>query len=96
MNLIPTHREDIGVFNNIAYVRHRGQFRGATNAGGYAVPYEITMPKNPLEGERLLVFEPPHLTSGLVARDSLLGEQFFFNNGYRHASVGFGNRAGPL
>lgn len=29
MNLIPTHREDIGVFNNIAYVRHRGQFRGA-------------------------------------------------------------------
>lgn len=37
------------------------------------------MPKNPLEGERLLVFEPPHLTSGLVARDSLLGEQFFFN-----------------
>lgn len=91
---LPTHSEDIGTFKNIAYIRHRGQFRGATAAGGeYSVPYEITVPKNPAEGQPVFVFEPPHVTSGLVARDSLLGEQFFFGNGYSHASCGFGNRA---
>ena len=93
----PTHSEDIGTFNNIAYVRHRGQFRGATEANReYSVPYEITVPKNPSQGERVFVFEPPHLTSGLIARDSLLGEQFLFGNGYSHASCGFGNRAGHI
>jgi len=93
----PTHSKDIGTFNNIAYVRHRGQFRGATGRDReYSVPYEITVPKNPAQGQRLFIFEPPHVRNGLVARDSLLGERFLFGNGYSHASVGFGNRAGHI
>jgi Alpha/beta hydrolase domain len=89
----PTHSETVGTFNNILYVRHRGEFRGETVRGGeFSVPYEITVPKNQTEGEHVFVFEPPHLASGLIARNSLLGEPFLFNHGYSHASCGFGNR----
>lgn len=88
----PTSSEIVGPFNNITYVRHRGQFRGTTRGGDYSVPYEITVPRIPAEGEHLFVFEPPHVASGFVARNNLLGEQFIFGNGYSHASVGFGNR----
>jgi hypothetical protein len=90
------HCEVIGRFNNIAYVRHRGRFRGETVAGEYSVPYEITVPQDPAEGQRLFVFEPPHMTSGLIVRNSLLGEQLFFANGYSHAAVGYSNRAGHI
>ena len=58
----PTHSETLGPFNNITYVRHRGQFRGATEGGEFSVPYEITVPKTSTEGEQLFVFEPPHIT----------------------------------
>ena len=93
----PTQTETIGPFNNILYVRYRGQFRGSTGENReFSVPYEITVPQISSEGQRVLVFEPPHLTSGLVARDGVLGERFLFNNGYSHASVGFGNRAGHI
>lgn len=90
----PTSREILGPFNNVTYIRYRGQFRGETgNNEEYSVPYEITVPQTVNEGEQLFVFEPPHLTSGLVARDTLLGERFLFERGYSHASCGFGNRA---
>lgn len=89
----PTHSEIIGPFSNILYIRHRGRFRGATREGGeFSVPYEITVPKNKAEGKHVFVFEPPHLQSGLIARNTVLGEDFFFNLGYSHASCGFGNR----
>lgn len=93
----PTHTETLGTFNNVVYLRHRGRFRGATRTGGeFSVPYEITVPKNRTEGEHVIVFEPPHFASGLIARNSILGEQFLFNHGYRHASCGFGSHGGHI
>ena len=93
----PTSREILGPFNNITYIRYRGQFRGETgNNEEYSVPYELTVPQTATEGEQLFVFEPPHVTSGLVARNTLLGEGFLFERGYSHASCGFGNRAGHI
>jgi hypothetical protein len=88
----PITSDPIGTFNNIAYVRHRGQFSGATVDGGaFAVPYEITAPANPSEGNETVVMEPPHFTSGAVARDAVLGPDFLFGKGFRHAMCGFGN-----
>lgn len=93
----PTSREILGPFNNITYIRYRGQFRGETgNNEEYSVPYEITVPQTTTEGEQVFVFEPPHVTSGLVARNTLFGERFLFERGYRYASCGFGSRAGHI
>lgn len=93
----PTHSEPLGPFNGIAYIRHRGEFRGATAEGGeFSVPYEITVPATPPREEQVFVFEPPHVTSGLIGRKALLGEEFLFENGYSYASCGFGNRAGHI
>ncbi len=92
----PTHSEDIGIINDISYVRYSGQFRGATNQGEFAVPYEITVPRRPIGRKQFFLFEPPHITSGLIARETVLGRTFVFGSGYVHASVGFGNRAGHI
>lgn len=92
----PTHNEDIGMFNDISFVRYSGQFRGATVNGEFAVPYEITVPRRSIAEKQVFVFEPPHINSGLIARDALLGKAFIFGSGYSHAAVGFGNRAGHI
>ena len=92
----PTQTQNLGPFNNVVYMRYRGQFRGASGDLEFSVPYEITVPRNPSEGAPIFVFEPPHVVSGLIARDTLLGPNFLFGNRYSHASVGFGNRGGHV
>ena len=87
----PTTSDNIGTFNKIAYVRHRGRFIGKTESGAFDVPYEITLPSSPDEGNGIFVFEPPHSFGGPVGDDSFLGSDFLFANGFSHASVGFGN-----
>lgn len=88
----PTTSQEIGTFNNIAYVRHKGRFVGSTKTGGdFAVPYEITTPKNPVEGSRTFLVEPPHFTGGPVARNVYLGPGFLWKRGFSHASVGYSN-----
>lgn len=89
----PTRSESIGTFNKIAYVRHQGRFIGQTESGPFDVPYEITLPSNPEEGNQILVFEPPHFSDGPVGPGFFFGSEFLFANGYGHASVGFGNDA---
>ncbi|HKV35374.1 MAG TPA: alpha/beta hydrolase domain-containing protein [Pyrinomonadaceae bacterium] len=89
----PTASESIGTFNKIAYVRHRGRFIGQTESGPFDVPYEITLPSNPEEGNQICVFEPPHFSGGPVGPDFFFGSEFLFANGFGHASVGFGNAA---
>ena len=79
----PESREEIGNFNNVAYVKYRGRFRGDR----FNVPYEITAPKNPWEASGACLFEPPHFTSGSIARDFLLGRQFLFSHGFSHATA---------
>jgi hypothetical protein len=78
-------------FNNVAYVQLKGKFEGKTASGDFAVPYEIVTPANPAAGNRTFVFEPPHFSSGLVAREGYLGAGFLFNRGFSHASVGYSN-----
>lgn len=87
----PTRSENIGTFNDIAYVRHHGQFVGQTECGRFAVPYQITAPANPAQGNQTGVLEPPHFTSGPIARDVFLGPPFLFGNKHVHCSVGFSN-----
>jgi Alpha/beta hydrolase domain len=87
----PTSSENIGAFNKIAYVRRQGRFVGQTANGRFEVPYEITLPSNPDEGNGILVFEPPHFLGGAVGRDFYLSSQFLFERGFSHASVGYSN-----
>lgn len=86
----PTSSQPIGSFNNIAYVRHKGKFVGSTVSGKFVVPYEITTPANPVEGNRTFVLEPPHYTEGPITRKVYLGK-FFWKRGFSHASVGYSN-----
>lgn len=87
----PTSTERVGSFNGITFVRHKGKFRGKTISGDFAVPYEITTPENTAQGNRTIIFEPPHFSSGPIARDIYLGPGFLWNRGFSHASVGYSN-----
>jgi len=83
--------ETIGTFNRVVYVRYQGQFAGITRGGQFVVPYEITVPLNPSEGNGIVIFEPPHIDAGPVAREVYLGPNFLFASGFSHASVGYSN-----
>lgn len=87
----PTSVENIGTFNSLEYVLLRGRFTGETRLGRFAVPYEIETPKNPTEGSRTFVFEPPHAADGLIGRDVLLGREFLLSRSFSYAAVGFSN-----
>lgn len=90
----PTTSEKVGGYNDITYVRHQGQFvweNGVDRAQSFSVPYEITTPSDPTEGNRTFVFEPPHHTGGPVSRNAYLGPEFLFSQGFSHASVGYSN-----
>jgi Alpha/beta hydrolase domain len=84
----PLSTQDIGQFNCVSYRRYRGRFVGETARGDYIVPYEITAPANPAEGNLRLIVEPPHFKDRLVVLLGI-GQEFFFNRGFSHASVGF-------
>lgn len=79
-------REEIGKFNNIAYVKYSGRFVGQTACGRFAVPYEITAPANPKEASGVCLFEPRHHTGSTVALNSLRRD-FIFAGGITHATV---------
>ena len=87
----PLSSETIGTFNSVVYVRYKGQFVGVTQAGQFVVPYEVTVPLNPSDGNGIVIFEPPHIDAGPVAREVYLGPNFLFASGFSHASVGYGN-----
>ncbi|MGA9994342.1 MAG: alpha/beta hydrolase domain-containing protein [Pyrinomonadaceae bacterium] len=91
----PLHRESAGTFNRLSYVRYKGRFTGQTSQGPFAVPYEITAPATPAEGNLRLLVEVPHVNDGVIARLYILGAEFLFGRGFSHASVGYstiGNR----
>ena len=92
----PTGSQNLGPFNNVPYVRYKGQFTGQTACGAFSVPYEITAPANPREGNGTVVVEPPHFASGFVARDGSLGPRFLFGHGFSHAAVGYSNFRGRI
>ena len=83
----PETKEEIGSFNNVAYVKYRGRFRGDSASGRFDVPYEICAPANPRDAGGACLFEPLHFTSGAIARDFTLGRAFLFGRGFTHATV---------
>lgn len=82
----PVSREEVGKFNNIAYVKYVGRFVGETACGRFAVPYEITAPANPKVASGVCLFEPRHFSSGTVVLNSLT-RNFIFGGAISHATV---------
>lgn len=85
----PLHQESAGTFGRLSYTRHRGRFTGETSQGPFSVPYEITAPSTPAEGNGRLLVEVPHFSDGVIARVSILGAEFLFGRGFSHAAVGY-------
>jgi hypothetical protein len=85
----PLHRESAGTFGRLSYVRYKGRFTGETSRGRFSVPYEITAPTTPAEGNMRLLVEVPHFNDGVIARVSILGAEFLFGRGFSHAAVGY-------
>jgi hypothetical protein len=91
----PLSQENVGTFNRISYVRYSGRFAGNTSQGAFSVPYEITAPAKPAEGNQRLLVEVPHFADGPISRRAILGPEFLFGRGFTHAAVGYstiGNR----
>ena len=75
-----------GTFNGIAYVQYTGEFIG-TEAGDYAVGFEIVAPENPAQGNGVLVMEPMHIMGGTGGRDAYLTPEFLFGRGFSYAGI---------
>jgi Alpha/beta hydrolase domain len=91
----PSNKESVGTFNRISYVRYKGRFTGETSMGNFSVPYEVTAPSTPANGNLRLLVEPPHFNDGVISRIYILGAEFLFGRGFSHAAAGYstiGNR----
>ncbi len=85
--------EPAGVFSGVPYVVHTGRFvgtvPGAVGPQPYRVPYEITTPADPAQGNGRVVVEPSHFVIRLVFRDGIFGPEFLFGRGFTHAGLGW-------
>ncbi len=90
--LISIEHTELGEFNGVQYLKHSGRFVGTTSRGDFRVPFEIVAPANYREGNRRVVFEPPHFSLVTPGRDQILGIELLFDRGYSHATVGFSNQ----
>src|SRR5262245_37116243 len=82
----------VGTFGGIAYVQYDGLFEGQTSTGAYRVPYRITAPENPADGNRTVLVElvePPHGAAGLGALEVYLRRDFLFSRGFIPAGIGW-------
>ena len=89
--LIHVESSPYGEFSGIDYVRYTGRFVGTTAKGDFRVPFEIVAPAMPMQGNRTVIFEPPHFLFGTAGRDGVLGPELLFHRRFSHASVGFSN-----
>src|SRR4051794_33778527 len=65
-----------GTYGGIKYMQYDGTFSGRTSTGDYRVPYRITAPADPFQGNRTVLVEPPHAGFGLGALEHYLGRDF--------------------
>src|SRR5262245_48361235 len=79
----------VGTFGGIAYVQYDGLFEGQTSTGAYRVPYRITAPADPADGNLTVLVEPPHGAAGLGALNVYLRRDFLFSRGFMHAGIGW-------
>jgi hypothetical protein len=85
----PTTTTPAGSFDGVDYVQYDGVFAGHTSTGAFRVPYRITAPVDPDDGNGAVVVEPPHFATGLGALAFQLGRKFLLERGFIHAGVGY-------
>jgi hypothetical protein len=85
----PTTATPAGSFDGVEFVQYDGVFAGHTSTGGFRVPYRITAPVNPGDGNGAVVVEPPHFATGLGTLAFQLGRAFLLGRGFSHAGVGY-------
>jgi hypothetical protein len=79
----------VGSFDGVRYLQYDGVFAGHTSTGAFRVPYRITAPANPDEGNGAVVVEPPHFAIGLGTLDVQMGRELLLGRGFTHAGVGY-------
>jgi hypothetical protein len=85
----PTTATPAGSFDGVDYVQYDGVFAGRTSTGAFRVPYRITAPVDPDDGNGAVVMEPPHFATGLGTLGLQLGRRFLLGRGFIHAGVGY-------
>jgi hypothetical protein len=85
----PTAATPAGSFDGVDDVQYDGVFAGHTSTGAFRVPYRITAPVDPDDGNGAVVMEPPHFATGLGTLAFQLGRRFLLGRGFTHAGVGY-------
>ena len=85
----PTTAVPAGSFEGVDYVQYDGVFAGRTSTGAFRVPYRITAPVDPDDGNGAVVMEPPHFATGLGTLAFQLGRKFLLGRRFIHAGVGY-------
>lgn len=85
----PATATPAGSFDGVDYVQYDGVFAGHTSTGAFRVPYRITAPVNPGDGNGAVVVEPPHFATGLGTLEFQLGRKFLLGRRFTHAGVGY-------
>jgi hypothetical protein len=85
----PVTARPAGSFDGVDYVQYDGVFAGHTSTGAFRVPYRITAPVNPGDGNGAVVVEPPHFATGLGTLEFQLGRDFLLGRRFTHAGVGY-------
>jgi hypothetical protein len=85
----PTTATPAGSFDGVDFVQYDGVFAGHTSTGPFRVPYRITAPGDPEDGNGAVVVEPPHFATGLGTLAFQLGRKFLLGRRFIHAGVGY-------
>lgn len=85
----PTTATPAGSFDGVDYVQYDGVFAGHTSTGAFRVPYRITAPVDPNDGNGAVVMEPPHFATGLGTLAFQLGRKFLLGRRFIHVGVGY-------
>jgi hypothetical protein len=85
----PVTERPAGSFDGVDYVQYDGVFAGHTSTGAFRVPYRMTAPVNPGDGNGAVVVEPPHFATGLGTLEFQLGREFLLGRRFTHAGVGY-------
>ncbi len=95
--LPPTKISALGTFGGIKVTTYEGIFEGQSTTSRYRVPYRITAPDRPNQGNRTIIVEPPHFAVGPASvTDTDLGSDFIFSRGFSHGSVGYGTEGNRM
>jgi hypothetical protein len=87
--LLPPTTTPAGNFGGVSYVQYDGIFEGQTSTGAFRVPYRITAPADPEQGNRTVVVEPSHFAIGLGVLNIYLRPDLLFARRFAHAGIGW-------